>query len=148
MDVHLCVDVTFLALVVWREARGESRESQAGVACSILNRVDRPSWWGTTILSVVTKKWQYSSMTDPHDRQLTTWPREGDVSWETCLQVALGVIDGRIKTAVPGADSYYDVSIPAPKWATPQTFVGQVGKIRFYNTDHDHEAVAVAPVTT
>jgi spore germination cell wall hydrolase CwlJ-like protein len=142
MDVHLCVDVTFLALVVWREARGEPRECQAGVACSILNRVDRSSWWGKSILSVVTKKWQYSSMTDPHDRQLTTWPREGDPSWEACLQIAFGAIDGRIKSSWPCADSYYDVSIPAPTWATPETFVGQIGRIRFYNTDHDVEATA------
>ena len=132
-------ELIFLALTVWREARGESERCQTAVAYSVLNRVSRPSWWGSDILSVVTKRLQYSSMTYQRDPQLTTWPLASDPSWRQCLAVAAGAIHGVSANPVPGADSYYDVSISAPKWATPQCFVGQVGRIRFYNTDHDHE---------
>lgn len=133
-------DKTFLALTVWREARGESAQVQAGIAHVILNRVRRPSWWGHDIMSVLFKKWQFSSLTDPRDRQLTTWPASNDPSWQQCLKISCGVVDGQIKNPVPGADSYYDISIPAPNWATSKTFVAQIGRVRFYNLDRDIEA--------
>jgi len=134
-------DKTFLALTVWREARGETKEVQAGIAHVVLNRVARPSWWGKDIMSVCFKKWQFSSLTDPNDRQLTTWPASSDPSWQQCLQVASDVVDGIVKNPVPGADSYYDISIPAPKWATAEVFVSQIGRVRFYNLDRYIEKV-------
>lgn len=139
MTLKDCQDIVFLALVVWREARGESLTCRAGVAHSVLNRVQKPCWWGNSILSVVTKKWQYSSMTDPKDRQLTTWPIEEDASWKACLTLAADVYQGKVTNPVPGADSYFDVSIPAPKWATPDLFVMQIGRLKFYNIDRDVE---------
>lgn len=142
MDLQKGADKTFLALTVWREARGESKEVQAGVAHVILNRVRRPSWWGRDVMSVVFKKWQFSSLTDPRDKQLTTWPETNDRSWQQCLQVVADVVDGRLKNPVPGADSYYDISIPAPRWATDKDFVAMIGRVRFYNLDHDVEKVA------
>jgi spore germination cell wall hydrolase CwlJ-like protein len=132
-------DKTFLGITVWRESRGEPVEVQTGVACVVLNRVHRPSWWGRDVMSVLFKKWQFSSLTDPKDRQLTTWPETNDKSWQQCLRVACDVIDGKIKNPVPGADSYYDISIPAPNWATKETFVAQLGRVRFYNLDKDIE---------
>lgn len=138
-------DVVFLALTLWREARGEPHEVKVGIAFSILNRVRRPAWWGNDVQTVVTKRWQYSSLTDPRDPQLTTWPQPADATWWECMQVARDLLHGAaLPNPVPGADSYYDTSIPAPKWATPDLFVGQLGRVRFYNTDRDHEAASVA----
>ena len=141
MDPRAASDLTFLALVLWREARAEPHDGKAAVAYSILNRVERPSWWGRTLLEVVTKKWQYSSMTDPHDVQLTRWPTSYDPVWLECLEVATGVLSRILPNPAPGADSYYAVTMPAaPNWATPATFVAQVGHHRFHNLDHDVEA--------
>lgn len=137
-DLKRINDIFYLALVTWREARGEGKECMTAVAHSIMNRVKNPKWWGTDVASVCTKKWQYSSMTDPNDRQLTTWPAN-DPWWESALQIAAGVIDGELANPAPGADSYYDLSIPAPKWADEKKFVKQVGRIKFYNLDDDHE---------
>ncbi len=130
---------SLLALVIWREARGESREAQIAVAASIKNRVDRPSWWGTDYVSVISRKWQYSSMTDPHDAQLTMWPKPDDAAMIECLEIADGVMCGQLMTTMPGADSYYDDSIPAPKWTDAAHYVGKIGRLNFYNMDHDHE---------
>lgn len=132
-------DIGFLALTIWRESRGESIETQTGIANVILNRVRNPAWWGRDLMGVVFKKWQFSSLTDPHDRQLTTWPAHGDVIWQQCLDVAFNAINGTAKNLVPGADSYYDTSIPAPNWADPDRFVAQLGRVRFYNLDRDVE---------
>jgi spore germination cell wall hydrolase CwlJ-like protein len=89
-------------------------------------------------MEVLFKRWQYSSLTDPRDPQLTTWPKDDPV-WGQCLYVADGVLNGVFSNPVPGADSYHDISIPAPAWATPEMFVKQIGKLRFYNVDKDVE---------
>lgn len=133
--------LVFLALVIWREARGQSSECQTAVAYSILNRVARPSWWGGSVQSVIFKRLQYSSMTYKNDPQLTTWPAEKDPSWIQCLQIASEVLGGVVENPVPGADSYHDISIAPPKWAHPRVFVRQIGRIRFYNVDQDIEGV-------
>jgi N-acetylmuramoyl-L-alanine amidase len=132
-------DICFLALVLWREARGEPRDGQIAVAHSIMNRVQRPSWWGKNVLEVITKKWQYSSMTDPKDLQLTTWPQPGDTRWQQCMEIAHGVYHGTITNPAPGADSYFADSIAPPKWADPKKFVVKIGHHSFYNLDADHE---------
>lgn len=138
-DLQKKADLAFLALVIWREARGESAEGMIGVAHAILNRVARPSWWGRSVSGVLFKKWQFSSMTDPNDRQLTTWPDRDDRSWGACLSIASAVLVGDIKNPVPGADSYFDISIPAPKWTATARFVRKIGRINFYDVDHDYE---------
>lgn len=135
----LSINTVFLALCIWREARGESIECQCAVAFSIMNRVDRPSWWGNDVMSVIFKKWQYSSMTAPKDIQLTTWPSMEDSVWPQCYDVAQGVLLKTKVNPVPGADSYFDISIPNPKWATDDKFVKQIGRIKFYNLDMDIE---------
>ncbi len=131
--------ITFLALVIWREARGEPYQAKVGVAFSILNRVEKPGWWGKDIMSVIFKKWQYSSMTDPGDRQLTTWPAIVDLNWIESLAVARDAFLGKLTNPMPGADSYHDISIAPPKWATPQNRVGQIGRLIFYDVDLDTE---------
>jgi len=127
----------FLALVIWREARGESYVGKLAVAHSILNRVNRPSWWGNDLLSVLWKKWQYSSVTDPKDLQLTRWPLASDPTWNSSLLAACETLDGISPNPVQGADSYYDISIKPPYWATPETLVRKIGKLVFHNLDHD-----------
>jgi len=125
-------DRVFTALVVWREARGESRDNQIAVAHVIKTRASKPGWWGKDIMGVLFQPWQFSSVTDPKDRQLTTWPKSSDPSWRTACDVACGVLDGTYENPMPLADSYYDISIPAPAWAEKATFIGQNGRLRFY----------------
>jgi N-acetylmuramoyl-L-alanine amidase len=141
MDLTLVFsqDVVFLALTLWREARGEPYLGRVAVAHSIMNRVRRPSWWGNTVLAVVTKKWQYSSLTDPKDRQLVLWPTDTDVRWRECMEIARGVYSELIPNPAVGADSYYSDVIPAPYWADPKKFVVKIGRHLFFDLDADHE---------
>lgn len=134
-------ELGILALVLWRESRGESFEAKCAVAHSIINRVNHPKWWGNDIQSVIKQPYQYSSMTDPNDKQLTNWPSRSDKSWHECLQAAAAVIDRAVPNPVPGADSYFDDSIKPPYWAKDEMFVGKIGRLNFYNVDCDHEAV-------
>lgn len=126
-----------LALLVWREARGEPHPAKVAVAHSVLNRVKSPKWWGTTLGAVIAKKWQYSSMAAPGDPNLIAYPLPQDISFQDSLHAVNKVLSGKERNSIPGADSYYDVSIPPPKWAKPEQFVKQVGAFRFFNTDGD-----------
>jgi N-acetylmuramoyl-L-alanine amidase len=135
MKTQQDIDAVFLALAVWREARGESDECKAGVAGCIMNRVERPGWWGKNVMDVLFKKWQFSSFTDPRDKQLTTWPKSDDQAWQACVSIAECAVSGILKHPAPGADSYFDISIDPPVWATADKFVRQIGRVKFYNMD-------------
>lgn len=137
-------EIVLLALTLWREARGESYEAKIAVAHTVKNRLSHPGWWGSDWVSVLTKKWQYSSLTDPNDRQLTAWPKADDASFEECLAIAERVVTGLYNSPLKGIDSYYDDSLQGdlrPKWAKehPERFVGKIGRLNFYNMDCDVE---------
>jgi N-acetylmuramoyl-L-alanine amidase len=131
--------LSLLALVIWREARGEGPKAMMAVGCAIRNRVERPIWWGKDYISVITKKWQFSSMAAPGDMQLIRYPQAGDSAFEQALQIAEWVISGIVSNPFPGADSFYDDSIPRPKWATDSNYCGTIGRIAFHNVDRDTE---------
>lgn len=138
MDIQQ-TEISFLALLIWREARGQPFEGMVAVAHTVRNRVEKPKWWGTDYLSVIGKKWQYSAMTAPGDPQLILYPKSDDKEFIVALHIAEAVIDGRIEHPAPGADSYFAITIDPPEWATQDKFVRQIGAHRFYNIDSDYE---------
>lgn len=122
-----------MALTCWREARGEQEEGWIAVLYTIKTRAyNTVKWEGNDIVSVCTKPMQYSSMTDPHDKQLVLFPQEGDTRFYRMIELADKVLAGTIDNPCPGADSYFAVSIPAPSWAKPELFIRQIGNHRFY----------------
>ena len=131
-------DTFYLALLIWREARGASRPAKIAVAQSVLNRVHHPKWWGRDLSEVATKKWQYSSLAAPGDPQLIIWPLASDASWQEALDVADLVLSGAGPNPAPQADSYFDTSISPPKWATADKFVVQIDNLMFYDLDGSH----------
>lgn len=133
MSLQSDADRTFLALTLWRECRGESRQTKEAVAYSIMNRIASPSW-GNNVQNVVFQRLQYSSLTHTLDPQLTNWPLSSDSSWMECLRIADGVMLGTIDNPVGKADSYYDDSIKAPNWATQDNFIGKLGRLNFHKT--------------
>lgn len=141
-ELRAVSNIVFLALTIWREARGESVEARTAVGYCVMNRVMKPSWWGKDVQSVLFKKWQFSSLTDPNDKQLVVWPeRSTETSWIECLEIADNVYHRRVKNPAPGADTYHDISIETPvKWKVqPDQFIRQIGRIKFFNLDRDVE---------
>jgi spore germination cell wall hydrolase CwlJ-like protein len=132
-----------MALAIYREARGEQEIAQIGVGWTLKNRAQRPSWWGKTIDGCAYKAWQYSSLTDPHDRQLTVWGIAGIPAWETAWRIAGSILDGTYDHPLPGADSYHDISVPTPDAMATGRFCGQIGRLKFWDVDHDFEAAAI-----
>lgn len=138
-------DFLYAWLVVYREARGEPMSAQAAVVHVLVSRAARPSWWGKSIASCAVKKFQFSSLTDPRDPQLATaWPTLETKDGLATARVADGVLRGTVANPFPGADSYYDDSIPAPAWTKGARFCGKLGRLKFYDVDQDHEIKAVS----
>jgi len=128
------IDTVFLALVIWREARGESDDCKTAVGFSVLARVRHGGWWGKDVQSVIFHKWQYSSMTAHNDPNLVQWPLSTEPAWMRCIVIASDIIDGLLVNPAPGADSYFDDSITAPAWARKGRFITKIGRINFYAT--------------
>lgn len=146
MDVSLpwkrtVTETFYLAFTAWREARGEARLVRRAVMFSILNRVERPKWWGRTVDEVCTKREQYSSLTHPGDPQLASaWPTMADPIWLECVEDAYNLLWYDFENPVPGADSYHDLSISTPKEMATGRDCGVIGRIHFWDVDHDYEA--------
>lgn len=121
-----------LALCLWREARGEGYDAQCGVVHTVLNRLKARTWFGASISEIVSKPWQFSSMSAPGDRQLTRFPLAGDSAFTLCLQVVEDCCNGRAPDPTRGADHFYDDSIAAPAWARSGEFKAKFGKLNFY----------------
>lgn len=125
-----------LALCVWREARGTSMSAQKGVLHSIMNRAAHPSWWGNSLVTVITHHaknhagvdvWQYSSMA-PHDPNSCLFPTDDDIMW---YQITSMVADSGIDPTA-GATNYYSTDIAEPEWAARMTFLTSIGPFKFY----------------
>lgn len=99
-----------LALVLWREARGEGHDGMRAVAHVIRNRVEAshlPDQWE----DVIEAKWQFSSMTAPGDSQLLAWPKQPNPAFEDAMEIADHVYDGADFDLTDGAHFYANLAI-------------------------------------
>jgi len=120
-----------LALVLWREARGEGHNGMRAVAHVIKNRVDAthlPDQWE----DIIEKKWQFSSLTAPGDATLVTWPKQPDLSFEDAMQIATAVIMGTDSDLTLGSTHYANLAICDPAWAHTMTPTVVIGHHSFF----------------
>lgn len=138
-------DIGFLGLMVYREGSNQVYQAKLAIAYTVPTRVASKRWWGGDVMSVITKKWQYSSMTAPGDPNLVRYPsRVTEDAWIESLRAADAALNGREPNPLPdGTDSYYSINIKPPKWATKECYTGGIDKFRFYNVDRDYEATTL-----
>ena len=132
-DQYHC-NVVFLALTIWREARGETFDAKLAIGYVVCKRVMVGGWWGTTIMGVIAKKEQFSSMSHAGDPNLVEWPSPTDYTWTDSLNAAKQAIAKSAANPAPNADSYYSIDIPEPTWASKSQFVAQIDHLKFYRT--------------
>lgn len=120
-----------LALVIWREARGEPNEGKQAVAHVIRNRVLRTpgqNQWD----HVITAKWQFSSMTAPGDRTLVEWPTTPDPQFEACMLIASDAFNGVGDDPTFGATHYANLKVCNPAWAKTMKVAAVIGNHTFF----------------
>lgn len=106
---------SLLALTAWREARGEGREGMRAVMHVIRNRVvAAPS--SIDYGHVITKKWQFSSMTATGDGELVDWPNRPDPAFQLAMDLVPSVMDGSDPDITNGALYYYNPATATSQW--------------------------------
>lgn len=116
-----------LALVMWREARGEGLEGMKAVGCVVRNRVRNDTW-----SQIITAKWQFSSMTASGDPELAVWPAQDDPQFLQCLNLAPDIYSGKVPDNTNGATHYFNPNVVLPSWATNMTLSATIGHHVFY----------------
>ena len=128
-----------LARTLWGEARGEGHAGMAGVASTVLNRVaSGVAWWGRDIASVCLAPKQFSCWNpgDPNRPKLLA-VTTGDPVFRLACAIAALACDGLLPDTVNGADSYFDLRMPAPPaWARGLFPVKRIGHHGFFVTMH------------
>ncbi len=135
-------DEVLLARLLYGEARGASREVKYAIANVVLNRAERPCWWGRNLREVILAPRQFSCFNpDDVNRHKLADPLryERREVWQECYAVAHEVLSTERRDTTRGATHYFDSSIATPRWArnlqpTLELPAGNGRIARFYNT--------------
>ena len=122
-----------LALTVWRETSNTPRAWRM-VIWVILNRARIGGWWGHDIVSVVTKKWQFTSMSGTGDANLTRWPVDGEAVFAAIAREVDALTDGTVPVQTD-ATYYFSLPLtsPPPAWGPVELVEGgDLGTVKFY----------------
>jgi len=98
------------ALDLWREAQNQSYQAMLGVAWVMKNRIIFPH----DMVYVITKKFQFSSMTAPGDLNLVKWPETNDVAFPICCQAVEAVFAPGAVDPTLGATFYFSPPVTSP----------------------------------
>jgi spore germination cell wall hydrolase CwlJ-like protein len=123
-----------LALVIWREARGEGHTGMRAVAHVIRNRVlatHLPFQWD----DVIERRLQFSSITAPGDPMLVQWPKQPDAQFEDAMQIAESVYNSSDEDPTGGATMYANLHVCHPDWNWSKlTQTAVIGAHTFFKT--------------
>jgi len=132
-----------LAKMLFGEARNCADEEKVAIAYTALNRVRKHTWYGKTLIDVITKPYQYSCFNenDPN-RKLLEEPEKHDLdSWNKSIEVAYEVIEGIAKgnynDPTNGATHYYNPKHANPKWAKSDKMT-KIGKLETSDGESKH----------
>ncbi|HYD31869.1 MAG TPA: cell wall hydrolase [Azospirillaceae bacterium] len=129
--------VDTLARTLWGESRGEPLRGIEAVAAVVVNRVAaararRGHWWGSTVVEVCRKPFQFSCWNDgdPNSAKLRDIPPDHP-AFETCLRVARRAVAGTLPDPTDGATHYHARSVH-PSWAMGRLPCAEIGGHLFY----------------
>jgi len=80
-------DIHSLALVAWKEARGEGNDGCMAVMHICFNRVGHTGF-AHTLHDVIYGKNQFTSMSVPSDPEFNLQPKDSDQVWDECKSYA------------------------------------------------------------
>lgn len=109
------------------EARGESDVGVVGVMHVVVNRVEDPRRWKSTIRGVVYQHKQFSYTHDGSKNRGMTEREQSDRMYLFAHDVLGGDIDSPV-----GRATHYHADYARPDWATGDTYAMHVGRHIFY----------------
>lgn len=113
--VYDSTDVYNLALVTWKEARGEGIDGCRAVMHVIVNRVGTPGF-AHTLHDVIYGKNQFTSMSVSSDPEFNLVPKAGDAIYAGCEHLAELVLAGNDTDITNGAHYYANLKNTTSGW--------------------------------
>jgi hypothetical protein len=124
-------DTFLMVLTLHREARNQTDAAKRGVLWVIRNRVENPCWWGRDVYSVLTKPYQFTSMSVVKDPNLVKYPPPSEVGLLSAI--VFEVWDSSSIDPTGGATHYHDKSIAKPLgWGASILETCRIGAFTFY----------------
>jgi len=122
-----------VARTIWGEARGEGAEGMQAVANVIVNRANRPGWWGTDFVSVCQKDGQFTCWNtgDPNLIKLLAVDAS-DPAFAAALEIATAAVSGDLPDITGGATNYFNPRVVLPSWAAAMTETAVIGNHAFF----------------
>lgn len=108
-------DIHNLALVAWKEARGEGMLGCVAVMNVVKNRVGTPGF-AHNLHDVIYGKNQFTSMSVPTDSQFNLSPPPGDSLFTMLLTIANQVLSGDFQDNTNGAHYYANLKTATSGW--------------------------------
>lgn len=132
-------EAQLLALCIYGEARGESREGKIAVASVIKQRVKEGGWYGLGWHGVILKPKQFScfNTSDPNYPKLfdiaNDFARycEKSKAMSECYEIARGIVGDTIRPNVV-ATNYKTTNCRGGHWSESMVEVKQIGNHLFY----------------
>lgn len=134
-DLKLAHDDDILARTLVGEARGEGQSGMESVACIVMNRVAKQTWYGKSPKQVCLKPWQFSAWNknDPNRAIIENLDIETAI-YREALKIARRAIAGQLIDPTKGATHYYDRRMPTPPgWAAGKIPCAILGHHLFFN---------------
>ena len=134
-------DLNNLALVTWKEARGEGNDGMRAVMHVIINRVGTVGF-PHTLHDVIFQKNAFTSMSVPTDPEFNLQPQEGDVQYAYCQNLAVQVLNGTDPDLTANSHYYADLKYTTSGWffrnivqnPTQHPHKATIGRQDFYDT--------------
>ena len=136
-------DVELLARTLYGEARDQGEEGMTAVGNVVLNRLNKKSWYGARIEDIIKLPYQFSVFnpeTKPDqfeqddNYKATISATVDDPDYIAAREIALGLLEGRIKDNTDGATHYYNPDEANPTWidSPKMKSLKKIGKHSFY----------------
>ena len=129
-------ETRILAQTIWGENRGGGYLGMQSVCNAIMNRVKIGGWWGSTVMGVCLKPYQFSCWlrSDPNFPKLESITMT-DADFVMAVNIAKEAIASTLEDVTGGADSYYSLSMATPPdWSATAKYTVTVAGQKFYKT--------------
>lgn len=123
-----------LARTMYGEARGEGPEGMAAVAAVIMNRKEQGGWFGSDLMAVIFKPWQFSAWNenDPNRNKIANlMPGQGNQTFDLAYEIAGQALQGTLPDRTGGATHYHTNAV-SPNWASRLVRTTSIGNHIFY----------------
>jgi N-acetylmuramoyl-L-alanine amidase len=126
-----------LALVMWREARGEGSPGMVAVGCVIRNRV-KAGWYRGSWTENITHRNEFTSMSVLGDPGTVAYFMGGSESGRAAMSIADSLYSGTQPDVTNGALFYENPAIATSKWfidnvRNKRPKVAEIGQHVFYS---------------